>query len=88
MNYLNSKYYVELKDKRFSRYFYHSTEKFILSERKEPNSLRTKYQVINETKLKRNQNKKNDNEELEVKFHPENKPNKNKKIVLKIIMKK
>ena len=55
MNYLNSKYYVELKDKRFSRYFYHSTEKFILSERKEPNSLRTKYQVINETKLKRNQ---------------------------------
>ena len=48
MKYLNNKYYVEVKDKKYTT---HPTENIILSERKEPKRLKTQYQVIDDTKI-------------------------------------
>ena len=52
MKYLNGKYYVEVKDKRYK---IHPSENIILREREEPKSLRTQYQIQNNTKIRRNQ---------------------------------
>ena len=68
MKYLNGKYYVEVKDKKYK---IHPTENIILRERKEPKSLRTQYQVINDTKIRRNQKViKDDKGKLTVKSYP------------------
>ena len=62
MKYLNGEYYVEVKD---HRYKIHSTENIILRKREPPTSLRTQYQVQNETQIRRNQKViKNDNDQL------------------------
>ena len=64
MKYLNGEYYVEVKD---HRYRFHPTENIILRKRDEPKSLRTQYQVQNETQIRRTQKViKNNNDELEV----------------------
>ena len=71
MKYLNGEYYVEVKDHRYKT---HPTENIILRIRDPPTSLRTQYQVQNETKIRRNQKViKNDNDELIVKNYPKNK---------------
>ena len=51
MKYLNGEYYEEVKD---HRYKIHPTENIILRLRDEPKSLRTQYQVQNETQIRRN----------------------------------
>ena len=71
MKYLNGEHYVEVKD---HRYKIHPTENIILRKRDPPNSLRTQYQLQNETKIRRNQKViKNDNDEIIVKNYPRNK---------------
>ena len=71
MKCLNEEYYVEVKD---HRYKIHPTENIILRNRDEPKSLRTQYQVQNETQIRRNQKViKNDNDQLVVKNYPKNK---------------
>ena len=71
MKYLNGEYYVEVKDKRYK---IHPTENIILGLRDEPKSLRTQYQVQNETQIRKNQKViKNDNDQLIVKNYPKNK---------------
>ena len=71
MKYLNGEYYVEVKD---HRYKIQPTENIILRKRDEPKSLRTQYQVQNETQIRRNQKViKNDNNQLIVKNSPKNK---------------
>ena len=71
MNYLNGEYYVEAKD---HRYKIHPTENIILRKRDPPTSLRTQYQVQNETQIRKNQKViKNDNNHLVVKNYPKNK---------------
>ena len=71
MKYLNVEYFVEVKD---HRYKIHPTENIILRLRDEPKSLRTQYQIQNETQIRRNQKvNKNDNDELVVKNYPRNK---------------
>ena len=71
MKYLDGNYYVKVKD---HRYKIHPTENIILRKRGEPKSLRTQYQVQNETQKRRNQKCiKNDNDELIVKNYPKNK---------------
>ena len=71
MKYLNGEYYVEVKD---HRYKIHPTENIILRLRHEPKSLRTQYQVQNETQIRKNQKViKNDNNQLVVKNYPKNK---------------
>ena len=71
MKYLKGEYYVEVKD---HRYKIHPTEKIILRKRDPPTSLRTQYQVQNETQNRKNQKViKNDNDELIVKKYPRNK---------------
>ena len=71
MKYLNGEYYVEVKD---YRYKIHPTENIILRKRDPPTSLRTQYQVQNETQIRRNQKIiKNDNDQLMVKNYPKNK---------------
>ena len=71
MNYLNGEYYVKVKD---HRYKIHSTENIILRKRNPPTSLRTQYQVQNETQIRRNQKIiKIDNDQLVVKKYPKNK---------------
>ena len=73
MKYLNGEYYVEVKD---HRYKIHPTENTILRKRDPPTSLRTQYQVQNETQIRKNQKViKNDNDELIVKNYPKNKNN-------------
>ena len=68
MKYLNGEYYTEVKD---HQYKFQPTENIILRKRDEPNSLRTQYQVQNETKIRRNQKViKNNNDELIVKNYP------------------
>ena len=70
MKYLNGEYYVEVKD---HRYRIHPTENIILRKRDPPTSLRTQYQVQNETQIRRNQKViKNDNDQLIVKNYPKN----------------
>ena len=71
MKYLNGEYYVEVKD---HRYKIHPTENIILRKRDPPKSLRTQYQIQNETQIRRNQKViKNDNDQLVVKYYPKNK---------------
>ena len=73
MKYLDGNYYVEVKD---HRYKIHPTENIILRKRDPPYSLRTQYQVQNETQIRRNQKViKDDNDELIVKNYPKNKNN-------------
>ena len=52
MQYLNGEYYVEVRD---HRYKIQPTKNKIVRKRDEPKSLRTQYQVQNETKIRRNQ---------------------------------
>ena len=71
MKYLNGRYYVEVRD---HRYKIHPTENILLRKRDPPTSLRTQYQVQNETRIRRNQKViKNDNNQLVVKNYPKNK---------------
>ena len=71
MKHLNGQYYVEVKD---HRYKIHPTEKIILRKRDPPCSLRTQYQVQNETRVRTNQKViKNDKDHLVVKSYPINK---------------
>ena len=68
MNYLNSEYYVEVKD---LRYKIHPPENIILRKRDPPTSLGFQYQVQNETQIRKNQKViKNDVNELLVKNYP------------------
>ena len=67
MKYLNGQYYVEVKD---HRYKIHPTENIMLRKRNPPTSLRTQYQVQNESRIRKNQVIKNDNDELIVKNYP------------------
>ena len=52
MKFFDGNYYVEAKD---HRYRIHPTKNIILRKRDEPKSLRTQYQVQNETQIRRNQ---------------------------------
>ena len=71
MKKLNGELYVEVED---HRYRIHPTENIILRKRDPPKSLKTQYQVQNETEKRKNQKKiKNDNDELEVKTYPKTK---------------
>ena len=71
MKFLIGQYYVEVKDKR---YRIHPTENIILRKKDPPQSLKTQYQVQNETQIKRNQKAiENDNDQLVVKNCPKNK---------------
>ena len=71
MNYLNGEYYVEVKDYRYKN---HATEINILCKRDPRTSLRTQYQVQNETQIRRNQKViKNDKDEMIVKTCPKDK---------------
>ena len=68
MKYINGEYYVEVKD---HRYEIHQTESFTIRKRDPPSSLRTQYQVQNETQIRKNQKViKNDNDEIIVKNYP------------------
>ena len=74
MKYLNGEYYVEVRD---HRYKIHPTENIILRKRDLPKSLRTQYQVQNETQIRKTQKViKNDNDQLIVKNYPKNKQQK------------
>ena len=71
MKYLNDEYYVEVKD---HRYDFRPAENKILRKRNLPISLRTQYQVQNDTQIKENQEDiKNDNDELIIRNYPKNK---------------
>ena len=72
LKFLNGEYYVEVKDHPFK---IHPTENiFFLRKRDKPKSLRTQYQVQNETQIRRNQKFiNNDIDEIIVKNYPKNK---------------
>ena len=70
MKHLHGEYYVEMKGYRYKN---HPTEKIFLRKRDPPKSLRTQYEVQNNTQIRRNQVIKNDNIELVVKNYPKNK---------------
>ena len=71
MKYLDGNYYVEAKD---HRYRIHPTENTFLRKQDPPTSLRTQYQVQNDTQIKKNQKViKNDYDQLVVKNYPKNK---------------
>ena len=71
MKHLSAQNYEEVKD---HRYRIHPTEIIIIREREPLTSLRTQYQVQNETQIRKNQKViKNDNNELIVKPYPKNK---------------
>ena len=71
MKYLKGNFYVGVKD---HRYKIHPTENIILRLRDEPTSLRTHYQVQNETQIMKYQKViKNKKDELVVKIYPKNK---------------
>ena len=70
MKYLDGKYYVEVKD---HRHRIHPTEIIILRKRDPPTSLRTQYQIQNETRIRKNQEVVENNGKLEVKIYPKNK---------------
>ena len=53
MKYLNGRYKVQVKDKRYN---IHPSENNLLGEREEPKFLRTQYQVQNESQIRKNQN--------------------------------
>ena len=68
MKHLDGNFYVEVKD---HRYRIHPTESIILRKRDPPTSLRTQYQVQNETQIRRNQKVIiNANDESEVENYP------------------
>ena len=68
MKYLDGNYYVEVKD---HAYRIHPTKNIILRKRDPQTSLRTQYQVRNETQIRRNQKViKNDNNQIIVKNYP------------------
>ena len=67
MKYLNGEYYIEVKDRRYKN---HPTENIIFCKRDQPTSLRTQYQVQNETQIRRNQKVVENNGKLEVKNYP------------------
>ena len=69
MKYLNGEYYVEVRD---HRYKIHPNENIILRKRDPPISLRTQYQVQNETKIRRNQKAMKNDDQLIVKNYPKN----------------
>ena len=52
MKCLHGNYYVEVKDHRYKN---HATENIILRKRDPPTSLRTQYQVQNDTQIWKNQ---------------------------------
>ena len=66
MKFLNGQHYVEVKDRRYRN---HPTENNILQKRDPPTSLRTQYQVQNETQIGRNQKVVENNGKLEVKSY-------------------
>ena len=71
MKYLNGENYVEVTD---HRYKIHPTENNELAKRDEPKSLRTQYQVQNETHKRINQKViRNDNDRLVVEPYSKNK---------------
>ena len=71
MRYLDSNYYVEVKDHRSRK---PPSENIILGLRDEPKSLETQYQIQNETQILKNRKvNKNHNDELVVKNYPKNK---------------
>ena len=56
------------------RYKIHPTENFIIRKPDPPTSLRTQYQIQNETQIRKNQNDvKNDDDQLVVNNYPKNK---------------
>ena len=80
MKYLDGNYYVEVKD---HRYIIHPTENIILRKRDEPKSLRTQYQVKNETQIRTNQKViRNDDNQLVVKNYPKSKNKQQQKFEL------
>ena len=71
MKYLNGNHYVEVKD---HRYKIHPTENILLRKRDPPITLRTQYQVQNETQIRKTQKAfENNNDELIVKRYPKSK---------------
>ena len=71
MKNLNSEYHVEVKD---YRYKIHTTKNIISHKRDQPKSLRTQYQVKNQTQIRTNQKViRNDDNQLVVKNYPKNK---------------
>ena len=63
-------YYEEVKDHQYKNY---PIEIIILRKRDPPKSLRTQYQVQNETLIRRNEkDNRNKNNEIEVKNYPKN----------------
>ena len=85
MKHLNGEYYVEIKDHRFK---IRPTENIVLRKRDPSKSLRTQYQVLNETQVRKIQKViKNDNDELVGKNYPKKKqtiqqPKLNHRVVL------
>ena len=71
---MNGNYFVEVKDKR---YIIHPTEKILLKLRGEPKSLRTQYQVKNQTQIGKNQKviRTNIDEKVAKKFSKKQQPN-------------
>ena len=69
MKNLSGEYDVEVKDRRYK---IHPTENNILRKRDPPTSLRTQYQVQNETQIRRNQKVVENNGKLEVKNYLKN----------------
>ena len=79
MKFPHGENYVEVKD---HRYKIHPTENIILRKRDPPQSLRTQYQVQNETQIRKNQKVVGNNGKLEVKNYPKNNQNFNHQTVL------
>ena len=81
MKYLNGEYYVEVS---YHRYRIHPTENTKLQKWDPPTSLRTQYQVQNETQIRKNQLViRNHINEVEVKNYPKNKQLSNEQSRLK-----
>ena len=81
MKYFNGEYYVEAKD---HRYIIHPTGSILLRKQDPPTSLRTQYQVQNETQLRKNQKViKTDNDQLVVKNYPKNNQPKSQQLKFK-----
>ena len=61
MKYLNGSFYVEVKDEW---YIFHPSEKILFGLWDQPKSLRTQYEVLNKTLIRKNQkaNRINDDE--------------------------
>ena len=71
MKYINGNYYVEIKDKT---YLIHPTENIFLCKRDPTKSLRTQYQIQNETQIRKRQKViRNNNNEMMVEKYPKNK---------------